>query len=151
MAYYDHRFATIRHVNCQFNVPEPNSRCEYCKKFRDNILRSGLSRLLRSENEENDPTKADSHATFRSLNSSQKDERMKNLRKVILCKDMQIQNLLSKLESEVQSDGIKLDSDNHHDFLAIMNRHKDKYPETDKSFASIFWNQQLKVASLKDI
>ena len=75
---------------------------------------------------------------------------MKNLRKVIQCKDKQIQTLQSKLESAVQSDGIKLDSATHHDFLAIMNRHKDKYPETDNSFASIFWNQQLKVAPLKD-
>ena len=150
MAYYDYRFATIRHVNCQFNMPESNSRCEHCRKFRDNVLRSGLSRLLRKENEENDPTRADSHANFRSLCSSQKDERMKNLRNVIRCKDKQIHTLKSRLNSAVQSGGIKLDNATHNDFLAIMNHHKEKYPEGDERFVAIFWNQQLKAASLKN-
>jgi len=76
---------------------------------------------------------------------------MKNLRKVSHCKDKQIQNLRSKLRSVTQSDGIKLDNVIHHDIIVIMNRHKDKYPEEDNSFVSIFWNQQLKSASLSNV
>ena len=61
LAYHDHHFATIRYANCLFELSEPNRRCEHCKKFRGNVLRSGLSRLLRKEDEENGSTRTDSH------------------------------------------------------------------------------------------
>ena len=104
VAYYDYHYATIRHVDCLYKLPEPNSRCKHCKRFRDNVLRSCLSRLLRKENEENDPTRADSHTNFRALTPCQKDERLRNMRKVIHLKDNQIHILKKTLNSHTNSD-----------------------------------------------
>jgi len=64
------------------------------------------------------------------------------MQNVIHNKDNQIQILKKKLSSHTDSDGIKLDELTQRDILTIMNRHKDKYPKEDNSFAAIFWNQQ---------
>ena len=80
VAYYDASHHTIRHVLCTQRIPISEAsfsdRCSFCKKYRDNVLRSGLSRLLK-QLAEGDTTKRcaiDSHVNLRYLNPA---ERMK--------------------------------------------------------------------------
>ena len=80
MVCYDYHFATIRHLDCLFKLLEPNSQCEHCKKFTDNVLRKWFESIAKKgQGRKRAKTRADSHTNFRALISSQKDERMKNL------------------------------------------------------------------------
>ena len=53
IAYYDYQKSTIRHVQCPLQIPQvgPTKRCTYCKNHCDKVLRSGLSRLLKQQQE----------------------------------------------------------------------------------------------------
>lgn len=51
----------------------------------------------------------------------------------------------------IQEEGVKVDSAMHSDLLTIMNKHGSSSEDaSDSKFREIFWQQQLKAASLKD-
>ena len=150
-AYYDHKYDTIRHVNCQFNITYSKSvkRCAACRKFRDNVLRSALSQLLRQKKSE-DACAVNSHVNFRYLNTPEKLERMRNLSKLVRVKDKQVVDLKKKLGTAVEASTIRVDDTMHHDLLKIMNcNNAQTSDDSNEGFSSIFWKQQLKAAQLK--
>ena len=102
VAYYDALYRTIRHVQCFQRIPKSGStsRCSFCRKYRDNVLRSGLSRLLK-QLAEGDSVKRcaiDSHVNLRYLTPVEKDERIRNLHAQVVKDRKKIDQLQSKLE-----------------------------------------------------
>ena len=151
VAYYDHRFSTIRHVNCLFQLTAPsNSRCSACKTYQDNVLCTSLNRLLKQSDNEKSVTEYNSHANFHYLNTPEKMESLKNLSKMVRIKDKETQALRCRLGKIVTANGVIVNDGVHQDLLNIVNLHGNQQPTNSNTFASIFWNQQFKAATLKD-
>ena len=151
MAYYDHRFATIRHINCPFQLPESSGdKCSACKAYRENMLRCALNRLLKQIENDRSVTEANSHANFCYLNTPEKMERLRNLSRLVRTKEKEIQDLRSRLVKVTAANGIRVDDGVHQDLVNIMNLHEKKHSNESNTFASIFWNQQFKAATLKN-
>ena len=123
-------------------------RCNYCQTFRENYLHKYLYRL---QNQDNDKVKArcdvSSHATYKSLTTAEMKQRMHNMQSVVESSKQKILNLQAKLDRLIQLDGVKVDQLTHNGLVAILKNNKENTPET---FSSIFWQQQLKAASVKD-
>jgi len=122
------------------------SRCAACRKFRDNVLQTALSHMLRQTKIE-DPCAANSHVNFRYLDTPEKLERIRNLSKLVHVKDKQVMDLRKKLDTIVEANTIRVDDTMHHDLLRIMNSNNVYVSDdSNESFSSIFWKQQLKAA-----
>ena len=127
-----------------------SNRCPSCKTYRDNVLRGALNRILKQSDNERDVTETSSHANFRYLNTPEKIGRLKNLSKLVRSQEKHIQDLRNRLAKATEVNGVRVGGDVHNDLVNIMNFHKGKHPSSDETFSSIFWNQQLKAATLKD-
>ena len=152
VAYYDQRHSTVRHVKCMWKLPEAStgSRCQHCKQYRS-VLRSALYRLLKQEQQGTKSCDPSSHTNYRYLSTPEKLERIKNLHEVVHSKERQIQALHKKIDQVIQEEGIKVDSALHNDLVTVMKRHSQSDENTtDSKFKDIFWQQQLRAASLKD-
>ena len=77
-------------------------------------------------------------------------ERLKNLSRMVRIKDKKIQALRCRLGKVVAANGVTVNDGVHQDLLNIMNLHGNQQPTNSNTFASIFWNQQFKAATLKD-
>ena len=77
---------------------------------------------------------------------------MKNLHELVRSKEQQIQSLRKKVDDMIQEEGVEVDRTMHNDLLTIMNKHGSSSSEdsSDNKFREIFWQQQLKAASLKN-
>ena len=142
VAYYDHRFATIRHINCSFYMPEANScsRCSVCTTYRENVLRSALNRLLK-QSDENNVTETNSHVNFCFLTMPEKMGCLQNLSTLVRCKGKQIQDLQNRLSKVTTCCGVKVGEEVHKDLVSIMDLHKEQHSTNNENFASFFWNQ----------
>lgn len=153
-AYYDQRYKTIRHVNCMVKIPTSTigKRCTVCRKFRDNVLRSTLCSFLKRSDRIDDVCAASSHTNFRYLNTPEKVERLRSLSRLIHVKDQQVADSKKKLNRMIEANGISVDESMHNDLLTIMetNNSKQARSNTEESFSTIFWQQQLKAAKLKN-
>ena len=152
VAYYDQRFATIRHMNCPFYLPKAvtmlSTRCSICTSYRENVLRNSLNRLLK-QSDGNCRMEADSHVNFRYLTTPEKVGRLQNLSRVVRSKERKIQELRTRLLKTTNSFGIRVNEEVHKDLVSIMNLRKEQHPTDAENFESIFWNQQFKAATLK--
>ena len=86
IAYYDYQKSTIRHVQCPLQMPEvgPTKRCTYCNSHHDKVLRSGLSRLLKQQQEgQENRSEISSHTNYRYLTIPEKIQRMYSLRNAV--------------------------------------------------------------------
>ena len=151
MAYYDQRCCTIRHVQCSWKLPESASgvRCQTCVKYRS-VLRSALSKLTSQDQRTTTSCDPSSHTNYRYLSTPEKVERLKNLHDVVRSKERQIQYLKRKVDDIVQAEGIKVDEGLHKDLVTIMKKNKPDENATERKFKEIFWQQQLKAATLKN-
>jgi len=126
-------------------------RCKICIQYHS-VLRSGLNRLLKQQ-QENSASSCDpsSHTNLRWLVPPQKDQRIRNLHEVVCSQERKIQSLQVKLSRVIQDEGIQVDATTHNDLLAIMTSNSPKgCTESDTSFQHIFRKQQFTAASLKD-
>jgi len=148
VAYYDQECLTIRHVDCPKKLPDSwtEKRCCFCKKYRDNVLRSSLSQWHKQQNQGCCATDTSSHVNFRYLATPEKIQRLTNLHKQLRNKDRHLAHLKSKLDKMIEDNGVKVDREMHNDLLAIMDK---KPKENDNPFFSVFWQQQVKAFSLK--
>lgn len=151
VAYYDQRCCTVRHVKCLWKLPESSSgsRCQYCKQYRS-VLRSGLNRLLKQDQQRTQSCDPSSHTNYRYLSTPEKIERMKNLHEVVRSKERLIQTLRKKIDHVIQEEGIEVDEAMHNDLVTIMKKHGQSDDNLSDNFKDIFWQQQLRAASLKD-
>lgn len=109
------------------------------------MLRSGLSRLLK-QLAEGDSVKRcaiDSHVNLRYLTPVEKDERIRNLHAQVVKDRKKIDQLQSKLENIIQKDGVTVDNALNKDLVDIM---QSSPVDSEETFSSIFWKQQLKAA-----
>ena len=128
-------------------------RCTVCRKFRDNVLRSALYNFQKQTNKTDDVCAASSHANFRYLNTPEKLERLRNLSRLIHTKDQQLADCKKKLNRIIEANGIGVDETTHKDLLTIMevNNLKQTGLDSEESFSTIFWQQQLKAAKLQNL
>ena len=154
IAYYDYQKSTIRHIHCSVKIPPTtvSKRCDYCRAFRDNFLRKSLSRLLKSQQQGQLAARCDvySHTNYRYLTTPEKIQRMHNMHNSIRLSKRKISDLQGRLDRLIQVDGIKVDEATHNGLLSILMKHQQRPADTADSFSSIFWQQQLKAASVKD-
>ena len=73
------------------------------------MLRSGLHRLLKQDQQKTKSCEPFSHTNYRYLSTPEKMERMKNLHEVVCCKERQIQSLCKKIDHAIQEEGVVLD------------------------------------------
>ena len=140
VAYYDYQQCTIRHVQCPMRIPESaTKRCSHCKNYRVNVLHSGLGRLLKQgETQQESRCTADSHVNYHYLITPEKVERMHKLHSAVRVSKRKISGLQEQLDRAIQKDGL----------VSILNKHNRNL--ASETFSSIFWQQQLKAASTKD-
>ena len=146
---YVERNGGIRHVDCLKYIPlESHSRlCSRCSTFRENVLRGRLARHLQEDSCQS--VEANSHTNFRCLTPSEKCERMKNMATVIHTKDQQIAHLSGRINKLVANQGIMVDQDTNNDLVSMMKECGEAVQKDNTNpFMKIFWDQQLKAASL---
>ena len=150
IGYVDQVNGGIHHVDCikQISLDSQSRICPKCSRFRENVLRGRLARILKDKNT-SQSVEASSHTNFRFLTSSEKSERMKNMAAVIHNRDQQIACLHEKINGLVANQGIVVDQDIHTDLVSMMKEYGG-LAQKDQSnpFMKIFWDQQLKAASL---
>ena len=121
----------------------------YCKSHRDKVLRSGLSRLLNQQQEgQENRSEISSHTNYRYLTTPEKIQRMYSLRNAVRLSKRKISDLQCRLDRLIKVDGIKLDDQTHDGLLSIMKRNQN-ISTSSETFSDIFWQQQLKAASVK--
>ena len=104
--------------------------------------------MLSRQEKDVDPCATSSHVNFRYLNTPEKLQRMRNLAQLIRAKDKTISDLRKKIDSILKADSVIVDESTHNDLLAIMSAQKDI--SSEENFRSIFWQQQLKAAKLRN-
>ena len=65
-------------------------------------------------------------------------------------KEREIQDLHHRLVKITAANGIRVDTGVHQDLLNLMNLYNDQHMNENETFASIFWNQQYKAATIQD-
>lgn len=148
---FDSAKNAIHHSECLkfVSLQSQAKMCSQCMLFRENVLRGRLHRHLKELNSEVQSTSTVSHTNFRYLTTPEKYERMKNMASVIHSKDKQITYLKQRIEKVLQRDGICVDHETHSDLVSMMGKYS-KTVENDNPnpFMKIFWDQQLKAATL---
>lgn len=150
VAYYDYKHSTIRHINCILTEVDSSKRCINCKSYRDNVLRTSLSRYLKKQADPlstSSRSDIDSHTNYRFLNTPEKIERMHKLHTALRLSKRKISELQGKLDRIIQVDGVRLDDSTSEGLLSIL-RDQRISSSSSETFSGIFWQQQLKAASL---
>ena len=112
IAYYDYQKSTIRHIQCPLQIPEvdPTKRCTYCKNYREKVLRSGLNRLLKQQEGQNENrSEISSHTNYRYSNTPEKIQRMHSLRNAVRLSRCKIRDLHFRLDRLIEVNDIKLE------------------------------------------
>ena len=145
--------STIRHANCTVLVPsnQKSDRCHSCQVFRSS-LRSSLSKLNRAEASSSSRVEPQSRTPLRCLTKDELTTRFRNLKTVHTSTVRQLGQMKRNLEAAIDKSGVKVDESTHSDLAEIMTKQHSavaaKYPPD--SFPRIFWEQQLKMATIQD-
>ena len=104
-----------------------------------------------SDKENRDSSDPSSHANYRFLSSEQKDERLQKLHQQVRLKSKALKSLKEKISKMCATEGIQLDPSISGDFLSLMKKFSATAISScsDDSFKALFWQQQLKAASVK--
>ena len=125
-------------------------RCNLCTSYRS-TLRALLSRHEKhdADTSHTDPS---SHASFSRLSSPDKCIRYHREHQLRVAYQRQVTNLQMKLQAATEERGISVDSSVHDDLLQIMQDNAEAVCEAHPSgsFGRVFWETQMKAASLDD-
>ncbi|KAL5502150.1 hypothetical protein EMCRGX_G008874 [Ephydatia muelleri] len=150
VAYLDIVHSTIRHAECYLlMMSEENSgqRCNLCTSYRS-TLRALLSR---HEKHDADTSRTDpsSHVSFSRLSSTKKCIHYYREHQPY---QRQVTNYQMTLQAATEERGISVDSSLHDDLLQIMQDNAEAVCEAHPpgSFGRVFWEAQMKAASLDD-
>ena len=153
VAYLDIVHSTIRHAECDLLMTsDENSGQRYnlCTSYRS-TLRALLSR---HEKHDADTSRTDpsSHASFSHVSSPEKCIRYHREHQLRVAYQRQVNNLQMKLQAATEERGISVDSSQHDDLLQIMQDNAEAVCEAhlSGSFGRVFWETQMKAASLDD-
>ena len=139
---------------CELLVPHTNRkhRCACCRKYRKTLRTLVSQQSHEQTGGENSRTNAESHANYRYLMESEKDERLRELYMQHRNTTKRLKRMEERLAHTIEDKGIDVDESMNNDLKQIMQECSAKvtteYPEG--SLARIFWEQQLKAASSKD-
>lgn len=139
--------ATIRTASCELLTTA--NKCSSCKTYRG-ALRSMHSRWVkRNACDMSDTT---SHSNERYLNTPQRKLKMSKLKKRVVVAERQANKLSARIRELTQRQGESVDHNLHSDLLSIMSDSTDLINNAyqEGTFARVFWEEQLKVASVKD-
>lgn len=134
---------TIRTTDCSLLVH--GAKCQACTDYRSH-LRTMHSRCSRNKD------KLSKFSNNRYLNTPQKQRKMKNLQARAYSAEQEVKKLQEYIKSSTEKNGVLVDESLHNDLQAVM---KDQSKEISKlfpegSFRRLFWDEQLKMAKLKN-
>lgn len=150
-AYFDQQFLTIRHVSCQWLLPDSTKlRCQVCSQYRDNFLRGKL-RSTSNRPLKQDTSDPSSHVNYRYIDTPTRLTRIKNLHSLVRKQIRQIKNLEERSSHSMKAAGIKVNDSMHDELSMLINKYSNDVTEKngEESFQSIFWVQQLKPLSVR--
>ena len=145
MAFYDG--CTVRHVKCEWLLLS-GRRCQQCTTYRNNSLRREANCMKQIDKENRDPSNPSSHVNYRYLNTPERNDRMRRLHNELRAKTKSLQAMRQKANRMIQSSGVNLDADLHHDLVELMKSQSSQLGSD--SFVSLFWRQQTLASSLRN-
>ncbi len=136
---------TVRHVTCE--IITNTTKCPHCIQYR-NSLRKSFHSWQKRNSTPTRRTSTSSCTNFTLLNTPEKLQRYKNLKRRSLATERRLKDVMEKL---TLIHGISLD-DHHNDFETIMHEMTEEVrtTHTEDSFRRIFWEQQLQALQLND-
>ncbi|SMN01853.1 hypothetical protein SPONN_126 [uncultured Candidatus Thioglobus sp.] len=139
--------ATIRMTSCELLTR--GTKCSKCKSYRGTLRAMHNRWVKRNACDMSSPT---SHSNERYLNTPQRKQKMSKLKKRLVMAERQVNKLAAKIEEFTQTQGTSVDPGLHSGLLSVMNDSTETVNKTfaEGTFARLFWEQQLKVASVKD-
>ena len=139
---------TVRRVDCGLICPTTSTdRCPTCTKYRAQLFVQRSREAKKSGRR----TSHDSHVPFRHLNSTEKDECLKNLSKAKHAEKSSNTRLKELLNKEIDAKGVTLTQEDAGDVTSMLSDISpllENFPKS--SIQRIFWEQQLQNNSLKD-
>ena len=134
---------TIRTTDCSLLVH--GTKCQACTDYWSH-LRAMYSWWSRNKGE------VSKFSNNRYLNTPQKQKKMKTLQARAYSAEQEVKKLREYIKSSTEKNGVLVDEKLHNDLQAVM---KDQNKEINKlfpegSFRRLFWDEQLKMARLKN-
>ena len=137
----------VRTTTCEIVVN--TLKCSSCKNYRS-CLRGMYSRW--SKRSSSDVSDSSSHTNNRYLRSPEKLVKIANLKSRAYAAEQDIDRLKDKIRQAAEKEGEILDKDLNSDLLDVMHDNsaqiKEAYPEG--SFRRLYWEEQMKLATVKD-
>ena len=153
MAYHDISCNTIRCTDCMVLVPRANSasRCEQCRDYRKNM--SGLlTRYRNGQTKRLDGSDPQSHTNYRYLSTPEKDKRLQRLHHQHRMSEKKLTRLRAALKQAIEQRAVTVDEGLHQDLQEIIRENYkgvgDAHPPG--SFGRLFWENQMRAASVSD-
>ena len=136
---------TVRVSTCEMLIN--GNRCSFCVAYRDS-LRSRFHHWLSLSPSKRQSTR--SRTNLRWLNTPEKAKHCSQLRSRLDAKSKEVKWLRDKI---IGKNHLSLDATLHSDFRNIMTEMSKKVQEecAENSFRRLFWEEQLKAASVKNI
>ena len=142
--------STIQTVKCELLTTSEKCKCRPCITYRATIRKLYNRWCKRSLSPIGDSS---SHTNFRYMNTPEKKAKVAELKKRATMAENEVRKLQAKIEQLTQQQGDNVENGFHGDLLGIM---KEKTPEIveaypEGSFKRLFWEEQLRAASKKDM
>ena len=143
--------STARSHNCKLVLPSDrmSDRCSECTKFRKTLAR----KEKRSETSYSSNTDPVSHANYRYLTTAQLVDRMQQLHYNHTLSLKYIERLKAIIRNSVEREGVSVDEELHEHLCSTMMQCSDDITKahSSNSFKHLFWQQQLKASSVKNV
>lgn len=156
IAYSDSKFqpfTTIRHNECELLLSESATAksCSKCEAYRK-TLHAMASRYHKQQKACDDKTSPRSHTNYRFLSPVEKAQRLYRMHNAIHASKKQVQKLKARIAEISERRAAQVSKEMHDDLSKIMwenvSQIGKEYPA--ESFPRLFWEQQMKAASVKD-
>ena len=124
---------TVRHVKCELLTVGSQVRCKACSDYRGN-LRAMYCNFSKQKS-------WSANVNTRYLQTPQKANKLRSLKKALSNKRRQLQRLRAKLQVATETHGVCVDQQDFRDLIEKQRGEIEKLPV--HSFKRIFWEQQV--------
>ena len=143
----NHCTKTVRRADRQ--MVSRTVKCDSCLKYRS-TLNSIYYRWSKGCSKNSDTS---SHTNERYMNTPEKKKKFLNMKTRMRSAEQHVVQLKEKIKTLTSTCGIEIDSNLHSDLLGIM---KDKTQDVhrafpEESFSRLFWDEQLRAASVSNL
>ena len=138
---------TVCTADCE--ILSASVKCSACTKYRA-TLRAMYHRWSKKQQDMQDSS---TFTNDRYLNTPQKKKKMEKLKKRARAAECAVEKLQERVRRVTQEQGETLETTLQSDMLAIMEENTDKIKSaySEGSFATLFWEEQLKASSLPNM